>query len=115
MAARKLKPRHQEEIKLKIQTTQLVNFLQKHALNENENKIDPTRIKAAEILLARSLPTLSAVEQSTVEPDQKLTEADILTKIRALISAHPELVQQVIADQARESGGISQCNNRDAA
>lgn len=95
MAARKLKPHHQEEVKAKIQTSQLVNFLQAHALKGDESKIDPTRIKAAEILLARSLPTLSAVEQTNINPDDKLDDSAILERFKALIAANPELLQIV--------------------
>ncbi len=64
MAAR-LRVQHQDEVRTKIQTSQLVNVLQKHALT-GENDISPTRMKAIEILLRKSLPDLSAV---TLEGD----------------------------------------------
>jgi hypothetical protein len=61
MAARK-DLRHSEEVRAKIQTSQLVNRLQQNANGE----IDMTagQLKAAEILLRKSLPDLSAVEVS---------------------------------------------------
>jgi len=61
MAAR-LKPRHQEEIRTKIQTSQLVNVLQNHALGTDEKEMTQTRMKAIEILLRKTLPDLSATE-----------------------------------------------------
>jgi hypothetical protein len=61
MAARTLKPRHQDEIRTKIQTTQLINRLQNHALSDGEDEITPSRMKAIEILLRKSLPDLSSV------------------------------------------------------
>lgn len=59
MAAR-LNKLHSEEIRAKIQASQLINVLQNHALT-GEGEIPPTRLKAIEILLRKSVPDLSAV------------------------------------------------------
>tara|TARA_R110000764_G_scaffold56659_1_gene123432 strand:+ start:122 stop:427 length:306 start_codon:yes stop_codon:yes gene_type:complete len=74
MAATKTKPTklQQEQTRAAIKTTQLIKRLQGFALGENEAKaakgedpkpieIDPTRLKAIEILLRKSLPDLSTV------------------------------------------------------
>lgn len=53
MAAR-LRPSHQEDVKAKIQATQLVNFLQNHAL-DGKKVVDSTRIDAAKFLLNKVL------------------------------------------------------------
>lgn len=84
MAARTLRPRHQDEIRDKIQTTQLINRLQNHALSE-EGELSPSRIKAIEILLRKALPDLSAVEVTganggaietvTINPEKLSTDA----------------------------------------
>ena len=80
MAARTLKPRHQDEIRTKIKTTQLINRLQNHALSDKDDEITPSRMKAIEILLRKSLPDLSAVELSgEVETTRSL--ADVLATI----------------------------------
>ena len=66
MAAR-LNKAHQEDIRLKIQTSQLVNRLQDFVLGERDKKtgepieIDAPRMKAIEILLRKSLPDLSSI------------------------------------------------------
>lgn len=60
MAAR-IRKNHQDEIRAKIQASQLINVLQAHALT-GEGEITPTRMKAIEILLRKSVPDLSAVE-----------------------------------------------------
>lgn len=60
MAAR-LNKLHTDEIRAKIQASQLINVLQGHALT-GEGEITPTRMKAIEILLRKSVPDLSAVE-----------------------------------------------------
>lgn len=59
MAAR-LNKLHQEDIRQKIQASQLINVLQKHALT-GEGDLSMTRMKAIEILLRKSVADLSAV------------------------------------------------------
>jgi hypothetical protein len=54
---------HQDDIRKKIQASQLINVLQDHALT-GEGEITPTRMKAIEILLRKSIPDLSSVEIS---------------------------------------------------
>lgn len=66
MAAR-LNPRHQQTVRDKIQATELINVLQNHALGLSE-EIKPSRLKAIEILLKKSIPDLSSVELSG-DPD----------------------------------------------
>lgn len=67
MAAR-LNKAHQDDVRLKIKTSQLVNRLQDFALGGVDGKtgelieIDAPRLKAIEILLRKSLPDLSAVD-----------------------------------------------------
>lgn len=58
MAAR-LNPKHDESTRQKIQTSQLVNRLMGHANGQVE--MSQTQIRAAEILLKKTLPDLSAV------------------------------------------------------
>lgn len=52
MAAR-LRKTHQEDVKAKIQASQLVNFLQNHALSDEP--ATSTRIDAAKFLLNKTL------------------------------------------------------------
>jgi len=60
--AERLRKKHQEEVRTKIQTSQLINVLQNHALGADEIDITPTRMRAIEILLKKSLPDLSSTE-----------------------------------------------------
>lgn len=62
MAAR-LRAKHQDEVRTKIQASQLINRLQEQALGDSDI-LTPNQIKAIEILLKKSLPDLSAVEYS---------------------------------------------------
>ena len=54
---------HQDDVRKKIQASQLINVLQDHALT-GEGELSPTRMKAIEILLRKSIPDLSSVELS---------------------------------------------------
>lgn len=77
MAAR-LNKAHQDDVRAKIQTTQLINRLQSYALgqpapnaedgDDTPLEIDSGRLKAIEILLRKSLPDLSSV---TVKGDEE--------------------------------------------
>lgn len=67
MAAR-LRKTHQEEVRTKIQTSQLVNVLQDHALGITE-EIPPSRLRAIEILLKKTLPDLSQVQSEHTGAD----------------------------------------------
>ena len=106
MAARTVKPRNTESVLQRIRASQLVEMLNKHAVDGADSKIDPTRIKAAEILLARVLPVLSAVEQTTINPDDALTEGQIILKFQSLISAFPDLREKLLAEPVRVAPGV---------
>jgi hypothetical protein len=62
-AGRPIGKLHQNDVRKKIQVSQLINILQNHALN-GEGELPPTRMKAIEILLKKSIPDLSSVELS---------------------------------------------------
>jgi len=53
---------HQEDVRSKIQASQLINRLTDHAFGNVE--LSQSQIKAIEILLKKRLPDLSAVEHS---------------------------------------------------
>jgi hypothetical protein len=65
MAAR-LNKLHQDDIRKKIQASQLINVLQDHALT-GEGEMPLSRMKAIEILLRKSVADLSAI---TISGDQ---------------------------------------------
>ena len=53
---------HQEDVRAKIQASQLINRLTDHALGQVD--LEPTQVRAIEILLKKTLPDLSAVEMA---------------------------------------------------
>lgn len=90
MAAR-LRPFHQEEVKAKIQTSQLINLLQNHALEGNE--IDSTRIDAAKFLLNKRL------SNAPTEIDQK-------TEVKGELNHAVALVPQLTKEEWLEAHGL---------
>jgi hypothetical protein len=62
MAGRRVGSLHSEHVRLKIKTAALVNALQDHA--EGKKNMEPSQLKAAEILLKKTLPDLSAITVS---------------------------------------------------
>lgn len=63
MAAR-LRKTHQDDVRTKIQVTQLLNALQNHALGTEAKgkELSPSRLRAIEVLLKKVLPDLSSQE-----------------------------------------------------
>ena len=88
MAAPELNRAHQQDIRLKIKTSQLINRLQDFVLDGKDPKtggpveIDAGRIKAIEILLRKSLPGLSAVTPKGDEesPIRRVIERRIVSR-----------------------------------
>jgi hypothetical protein len=66
MAAR-LDPAHDERTRAKIQTSQLINRLFSHVNGEVE--LSSSQVRAAEVLLKKTLPDLSTVEVGS-DPDR---------------------------------------------
>lgn len=95
MAAR-LNAAHQEDVRLKIKTSQLVNRLQGFALGELDPKtgkpqeVDAGRLKAIEILLRKSLPDLSAVTLKGTGEDgehlHKVTADDAFARLASRLA-----------------------------
>ncbi len=103
MAAR-LRKKHQDDVREKIKVSQLVNLLTEHALNPNK-EIAQSRIKAAEVLLKKAMPDLSAVEMTQHE---ELPAEDVLVdRILSLIGNNPELKKQIARKLNQELAGTS--------
>ncbi len=70
---------HQDDVRKKIQASQLINVLQDHALT-GEGEMSPTRMKAIEILLRKSVADLSAITISgdDTNPLQTITRIELV-------------------------------------
>lgn len=61
MAAR-MRKTHQDDVRLKIKTTELINRVQAYALGElKDDDVSSNRLNAIKLLLAKALPDLSSV------------------------------------------------------
>lgn len=58
--AERMRKFHQDDVRAKIQTSQLINRLEGHALGNLE--LSATQIKAIEVLIRKTLPDLQSVE-----------------------------------------------------
>lgn len=58
----RLNPQHDDRTRAKIQTSQIINRLQEHAFGKVD--LSPTQVRAAEVLLRKTLPDLTATELS---------------------------------------------------
>lgn len=101
---RAMRPQHQDEVRAKIQAANLVTLLQKnvagelkHPITKEPYELSPGRIKSAEILLSKSLSTLSATEVVSVNANDRMTESEILAKIADLLRTDPRLIQLAAA------------------
>lgn len=63
MAAR-LRRSHQEDVKRKIQVSQLINYLQNHALTGSNSEHAATRVRAAQALINKIIPDVTRSEIS---------------------------------------------------
>jgi hypothetical protein len=77
MAAR-LRKMHQDDVRAKIQTSQLLNRLADHALNGVE--LSATQVRSIEVLLKKVLPDLQAVELSGDEDNP----VEVITRIELI-------------------------------
>ena len=60
--AERLRKFHQDDVRTKIQTSQLINRLADHGLGKIE--LSATQVRSIEVLLKKTLPDLQAVEHS---------------------------------------------------
>lgn len=90
-----------EGIRRRVKVGMLVSRLE--AASEGRVDMTPTQVAAAKILIDKCLPSLSAVEQTTIDPSSALGEGDIRDQLRALLSAHPDIVQELLGEQARQA------------
>lgn len=73
MAAR-LRTKHQDEIRTKIQTSALIHRVQEYALgNLSDEDVSSNRLNAIKLLLSKTLPDMSAVQiDANVEGELKV-------------------------------------------
>jgi hypothetical protein len=110
MAARKREIGQLQHHRDKIQTTQLINRLQKHAFAEVDadgNILDayarmtPTQIKAAEILLRKAVPDIAAMQINTEVQHNHVVRLPLVAKstdewMKQVAEASPDTQPELI-------------------
>jgi hypothetical protein len=72
----RLDPKHDERTRAKIQTSQIINQLTKHVKGEVD--MTKTQIKAAEMLLNKTLPDAKPIDLSAEEREQNFNDVQII-------------------------------------
>lgn len=90
-----------EQIRKRIKVGMLVSRLE--AASEGRVDMSATQVAAAKILLDKAVPSLSAVEQTTIDPSASLGESDIRDQLRTLLASHPDVVAELLGEQARQA------------
>lgn len=73
--AKRLRPMHQDEVRAKIQSSQIINRLTDHGFGKVE--LSPTQVQALNIVLKKALPDLQSVEHT----GDKDNPVEIITRI----------------------------------
>lgn len=77
---KRLNPKHDERTRAKIQTSQIINRLEKFV--KGEIKMMPQQVRAAEILLKKSLPDLQPIppqkEEENLQPSELIIKRYIV-------------------------------------
>lgn len=77
MAARTRKIRHDENTRAKIQTSQLINRLQDHI--DGKVELETSQVRGIEILLKKTLPDMSSIDQTIDDKRQHIISDKPLT------------------------------------
>jgi hypothetical protein len=100
-----------DEEKRQARASSLMSRLDRYATTVEPDKTDPDyedrlkeykraqmtagQINAANIVLKKLVPDLSAVEQTIIDERDTMTEAQIFDQMKNLVNASPELAQQL--------------------
>jgi hypothetical protein len=92
----RLNPEHDDRTRAKIQTSQIVNRLMQHA--NGEINMTSSQVRAAEILLKKTLPDISAVHHSgEAAPVQMVSDEELARRL---------LFNMALANHEREQKGL---------
>lgn len=83
--------------KAQIRAEQLMRRLHKFALGKTHQgkriSMDQAQVTAAKVLIDKGAPSLQAIEQTTINEWDRLSEQEVLDMAKALILQHPEVIQ----------------------
>ena len=103
MAARTQKVELSERWRTKQAVSMLANRLADHA--SGKIALEPTQVKSIEILLSKTCPSLSSIEQTIIDDRDAVPESELLGTLHALISSSPAVVDALLAAIIRHDPG----------
>ena len=83
-------------------------------LMENSSS-ENVQLGAASKLLDKVVPTLSTVDSTVKDVTEKMTEEQLVARLRALIKEDPTLMSKILGDTARGSEGPKIAKTSEAA
>ena len=67
----------------------------------NEGKSESAQVAAAKAILERCVPNLSSVDSTNRDVTEKMSEAELVSRLRVLVESNPELTSKILGDAAR--------------
>jgi hypothetical protein len=64
-------------------------------------ELTPIQLKALEIRYHKLRPSLSAVEQTNLNPQDQITESQLISNLHSFLQANPDVLPQLIAMQQK--------------
>ena len=93
------RPPMHERTKQKISKTKARQVLEK--LMNDKNAPPTVRVSAASKLLDKEEPSLSTVDANNRDVTEKMSEEQLIGKLRVLAENNPELMSKILGDNAR--------------
>ena len=93
----RIKKHHDDATKDKIRAEMLSKRLEKYAKAKGKQvdkyRMEAAQVQACKVLIDRGKPVLQAIQQTTVDPIQAMSSEEQVELVKALITAHPELLR----------------------
>lgn len=74
------------------------------ACMEGKVQLSDVQMRAAKALMDKGIASRQAIETTAIEPAAALSKDDERALLRALVSQHPDMVQELLGEQARCAG-----------
>lgn len=92
---------HPEEVRQAIRAAHIARYLE--SIVEDANQETAHRISASKILLDKTIPNLSSVEQTNIDGTAEASQEELEAKLRALVSkANPALLSRILGERAKD-------------
>ena len=84
-----------DKIRAEILAQRLFKFAKAKGEKADKLHMDPAQVAAAKVLIERGKPALQAIEQTEVNPYDRMTEDELEEHVRALITSNPGLIERL--------------------